>query len=100
MKCENESLVKSAQFVIIIQTQMQVNSHRLLCMPQPGPSCSHEVTTEKSEIHVQRCWHVHLYIKPMASFVCTTIVIVASVRYSLMKASLQFVQALTIILGG
>ena len=44
MHCESESIVKSAQFVIIIQTQMY--SRRLLCMPQPGPSCSHAVTAE------------------------------------------------------
>ena len=47
MHCESESLVKSAQFAIIIQTQMQANSCRLLCMPQPGPtSCGHAVTAE------------------------------------------------------
>ena len=39
MHCESESLVKSGQFVIIIQTQMYANSRRLPCMPQPGPSC-------------------------------------------------------------
>ena len=33
MHCESESLVKSVQFVIIIQTQMKANSRRLLCMP-------------------------------------------------------------------
>ena len=62
MCCESESLVKSAQFVIIIQTQMQANSRRLLCMPQPGPSCSHAVTAEWRQKVRYMCRDVGLYI--------------------------------------
>ena len=61
MHCESEALVKSAQFVIIIQTQMQASSGRLLCMP-PGPSCGHAVTTEQRQKVRQMCRDVGLYI--------------------------------------
>ena len=62
MHCESESLVKSVQFVIIIQTQMQANSRRLLCMPQQGPSCSRALTAEWRQQVRYMCRDVGLYI--------------------------------------
>ena len=61
MHCESEALVKSAQFVIIIQTQMQANSGRLLCMP-PGLSCVHAVTAEWRQKVRYMCRDVGLHI--------------------------------------
>ena len=52
MHCESESLVKSAQFDIIIQTQM----------PQPGLSCSHAVTAAWRQKVRYMCRDVGLYV--------------------------------------
>ena len=70
MHCESEALVKSAQFVIIIQTQMQANSGRLLCMP-PGLSCpcSYSRVATKSETRVEMLAYTFVYKAYMASFV-------------------------------